>query len=226
MGCDIHIVIQRQEPCGAWSEVIWQREPYEHTEKKPVRGIPVAPSCFANRNYDLFGILADVRNGVGFAGCVTGSGWPSIAPYRGLPDGFSESMVAPNPLYPEEGPRSLGDHSFTWIALDEIRAFDWDGVESWSYGVVKAEDYERLSAISASPDSWCGGISGLGIKVYEPDDYKVAKAIGALAPEPYVRMGWPETARAATFDWAGQIIPWLEKLAEGRPVRLVLGFDS
>jgi hypothetical protein len=39
-------------------------------------------------------------------------------------------------------------------------------------------------------------------------------------------MGWPETARSATYDWPGKVIPWLEQLAAGRPLRLVIGFDS
>jgi hypothetical protein len=208
MGSDIHIVIQRQEPDGAWREVPYQRV-FTVLGDKPVDGFPVAPDAFTNRNYDLFAVLADVRNGVGFAGVETGEGWPSIAPERGLPVGFDKKAVLPNPAYIEEGSRWLGDHSFTWVGLDELKAFDWDGTETWLYGVVKAEEYEKLSKTGETPDSYCGGIVGPGIKVYEPDEYKAAKAAGALAKNPYVRMGWPESARSATYDWPGTVIPWL-----------------
>lgn len=225
MGCDIHIVIQRQDETGAWQNVQWQAAPWNENQKL-LSGVPVAPDVFDSRNYDLFGILADVRNGRGFAGIQMGEGWPSIAPERGLPEGFSENAIAPDPQYPEEGPKYLGDHSFTWVSLDELKAFPWDTSESWLYGCVPADEYERLSADGKGPTSYSGGVSGLGIHVYEPDAYKKAKAMKVLPERPYVRMGWPETAREATNDWPGKVLPWLDTLAAGRPLRLVLGFDS
>lgn len=225
MGCDIHIVIQRQDESGAWREVPWQ-EVWSHEKAAPIEGVALAPDVFRARNYDLFGILADVRNGTGFAGIQMGEGWPSIAPYRGYPEGFNEDDVLPNPRWPEEGPRSMGDHSATWVSLDELKAFQWDATESWLYGVVPAKEYEALSVAGEAPKSYCGGISGDGIGTYEPDAYKQAKALGRLPERPHVRMGWPETARQATNDWPGKVLPWLDSLAAGRPLRLVLGFDS
>lgn len=215
MGCDIHIVIQRQDENGTWQNVPWQHV-WKFEGASPVApNVPIAPGVFRNRNYDLFGILADVRNGIGFAGIKTGEGWPSIAPYRGLPEGFAE---------PDD--YSVGDHSFTWASLDELKAFPWDETRTGMYGVVSADDYERLSEAGESPTSYCGDTSGPGIRVYDPDAYKAAKAAGTLVKRPHVRMGWTETAREATGDWPGQVLPWLDSLAEGRPLRLVMGFDS
>jgi hypothetical protein len=37
---------------------------------------------------------------------------------------------------------------------------------------------------------------------------------------------WMETAREATGDWAGTALPWLEEIAGGKQLRLVIGFDS
>src|SRR5215831_1419725 len=105
MGCDIHIVIQRQEANGRWHEVAYQTRGWQKNWT-PQANIPIAPENFRSRNYDLFAILADVRNGFGFAGVPTGDGWPSLAPDRGLPAGFSEDNVLPDPNWPEEGPRS------------------------------------------------------------------------------------------------------------------------
>ena len=223
MGCDIHIVIQREETPGNWREIVYQTEPYGN--KKPVDGFPVAPAPFMNRNYDLFGLLADVRNGSGFAGIVTGDGWSSIAPDRGLPEGFDEEAVAPDPTRPK-GPRSLGDHSFTWVTLDELKAFPWDSTVTQLYGCVKASEYEALVAVGETPTQYSGGIFGPDTHVYSPHDYALAKDFGELVKEPYVRMSWPETARSATHDWPGTVIPWLDSLAEGRALRLILGFDS
>lgn len=46
------------------------------------------------------------------------------------------------------------------------------------------------------------------------------------AKNPYIQTSWKESARVATGDWLGQVIPWLEMLAEGKPLILVMGFDS
>lgn len=225
MGCDIHIVIQRQDADGRWREVPYQRI-YRYPGAAPaVDGSTCAPDVFLNRNYDLFAVLANVRNGVGFAGIQMGEGWPSLAAGRGLPPDFAADGILSNPAYPDE-PRSLGDHSFTWVGLDELQTFPWDATESWLYGVVAASVYETFKATREAPDSYSGGVSGPGIQVYEPDDYEAAKAAETLCPRPYVRIGWAETAREATYDWPGTVLPWLETLADGRPLRLVLGFDS
>lgn len=225
MGCDIHITIQVQDGLN-WQEVLWQSTPYDFKgAPKIVEGIPVAPKGFDGRNYDLFAVLANVRNGRGFVGVETGSGWPSIAPDRGLPPGF-DITVSANPQYPEDGPRYMGDHSFTWVGLDELKAFNWDHIEAWQYGVVPANVFEQLTAEGKTPTEYCGGVMGKGIITYEPDEYKTAKANGTLCPTPMVRMGWGETAREATGDWPGRIIPWLDSIAKGCPLRLVLSFDS
>lgn len=225
MGCDIHIVIERQDADGVWSEIVWQNKPWRDDDV-PVAGIPVAPEVFDSRNYHKFAILADVRNGLGFAGIKTCEGWPSIAADRGFPPDFDAESVATNPAWPTDGPRSLGDHSFTWVSLDELKAFPWDTTESWLYGVVPAKEYERLTVEHDTPVSYCGDTSGPGIVVYEPDAYRLAKANGTLSERPHVRMGWPRTARDASYDWPGKVLPWLDTLAEGRPLRLVMGFDS
>lgn len=225
MGCDIHIVIQRQEADGQWAEIAYQDAPNDWNKRPLTPNVAVAPDGFDGRNYDLFGILADVRNGSGFAGVLTGSGWPSIAPRRGLPKGFDEAQILPSPEYPEYS-RGVGDHSFTWIGLEELKAFDWDGVKALKFGVIPAAEYERLSVNNDRPTEWSGGISGPGIQVYEPAEYHSRKGNGLLCEHPYVRMSWVRSAREATGDWSTTVLPWLEKLADGKPLRLVMGFDS
>ena len=53
MGCDIHMMAKVQQDNGSWKN---------------------AGEIDGNRNYDLFAILANVRNGHGFAGIKTGGG--------------------------------------------------------------------------------------------------------------------------------------------------------
>jgi hypothetical protein len=187
MGCDIHIAIERQDESGAWREVPYAVEPWEpRSDSTPwnqkcwaevdaltAKGIVAMPRTFRNRNYDLFGILADVRNGIGFAGIDTGDAWPSIAPERGLP---ADSTIkdTERDSDDEAGIHWLGYHSHTWISLDELRSFDWDGVKRQARGY----DNENRSA------------------------------------------------RTATFDWIDDVLPPLDRIAAGRPLRLILGFDS
>ena len=129
MGCDIHIAIEVQQ-AGSWQEVSYARVFRFQRDANPEigHGLLVCPDQFRNRCYDLFAILANVRNGTGFGGCLTGNGWPSIAADRGFPCGFNPDAVAADPLCPEDGPKWMGDHSFTWLGLEELESFDWDVV--------------------------------------------------------------------------------------------------
>jgi hypothetical protein len=109
MGCDIHIRIERKTDEG-WKTV--EPPPYADdsfwTERR-YRG------WFYDRNYALFGVLADVR----------GDG-PAIAPPRGLPPDMERRNSVDDDPYPEtEESRSrrdlyLGDHSFTWYTASEL----------------------------------------------------------------------------------------------------------
>lgn len=60
---------------------------------------------FGWRSYGMFGFLADVRNY---------SAVPPIAAQRGLPEDFD----------PEA--HDVGDHSYSWLTVEELLAFDYD----------------------------------------------------------------------------------------------------
>jgi len=47
---------------------------------------------YGDRNYNAFAILADVRNGYGFAGCDTGDGFVPISTPKGFPDDMCEEV--------------------------------------------------------------------------------------------------------------------------------------
>lgn len=71
----------------------------------PVRGgFADGPNPFDWRSYGVFGFLADVRNY---------SDVPPLAKPRGLPADFVEDEY-------------LGDHSFSWLGVDELARFDYD----------------------------------------------------------------------------------------------------
>lgn len=95
MGADIHSYAEvRQSSNSKW--------------------LPAINNMPCDRNYWAFAVLADVRNGIGFAGIKTGSPVTPIAPPRGLPDDRAEIAG------------DLGDHSYSWVTLAELRSVDLD----------------------------------------------------------------------------------------------------
>jgi hypothetical protein len=68
------------------------------------------------RNYTAFAILADVRNGYGFAGFDTGEPVIPISEPRDFPDDLSDELQA---LLDRVDGQSiyLGDDSFSWVTL-------------------------------------------------------------------------------------------------------------
>ena len=100
MGCDIHsfAIDGNGEPIdGVWSDD-------EYGDGRP----------FGWRNYGVFGFLADVRNY---------SEAPPISDQRGLPDDFKRYMRNRDSLNQYT---DIGDHSFSWLSVAELLAFDYD----------------------------------------------------------------------------------------------------
>src|SRR5687768_8802356 len=99
MGCDIHIVAQRRNEAGEWVEV--------HGD------FLEGPDPFDWRSYGMFAFLAGVRN------------YSDITPIsepRGLPGDFNLGEYEDG----GDGFRWLGDHSFSWLSVDELLAVDYD----------------------------------------------------------------------------------------------------
>ena len=182
MGTDIHISIEvLDRKTGLWEEVAYQCTPWPHQIKEGKTRIPTyptAPKIFRERNYSLFQILAHVRANEQSFPAIFDADLCERTEWLRLSFDTSEPIIPrlPDPYdaawHDEDGPRWMGDHSFGWVTLEELQAYDWDG--------TKVKD-------------------------------------------PY---GKEWTAREATGDWPGKVIPWLRKLAKKRPLRLLMGFDS
>ena len=105
MGCDIHLYVEKRVG-DKWEAVpgpnpwhgMWDDEPEERLNDW----------IWDGRHYDLFAIMANVRNGYGFAGCDTGDGFVPIAMPKGLPDDVSPAI--------KPAPTDGGDgHSYSWL---------------------------------------------------------------------------------------------------------------
>ena len=181
---------------------------------------------YSDRNYDAFGIIANVRNG------TWGADTPVIAGPRGLPDDISAELKAANDAPYElpdghENPAhyNLGDHSFTHISLAELLAFNWDG-RNGKEATLSAPEYIKW-AKRGFPGSYCAWASGETVSMGEADA-RIAKGETSGFN---VRATWGESLADMAGNFHSKFIPELVALAEREgvspaDVRCVFGFDS
>jgi hypothetical protein len=84
------------------------------------------------RSYGMYGFLANVRNY---------SDVPPIAEARGLPKDYPKTAHSDEDNYD-----GLGDHSYSWLSVEELLAFNYD---------AKVED--RRITVQVAPNCWNGG---------------------------------------------------------------------
>lgn len=184
MGTDVHVVAEVRKD-GVW-----------HLADVEV------PS---DRNYWTFAILANVRNGFGFAGVHTGEELQPIDEPRGLPDDLSEGAKRKqdNDIDEEEDYLWFGDHSFSYVTLQELLAYDLERniVQS---GVVSNEIAERFRATGEKPKEWCGSRSPM---------------------DGFERIEWTRPLKEAAW-LLPKMIEAIKPLGSPEDVRLVFGFDS
>jgi hypothetical protein len=110
-----------------------------------------------DRNYDTFAVLADVRNGSGFAGVETGEGWKVFFEARGLP----EDIAVDQDNY--HGGEWLGDHTHSYLTLKELKKIA-SYFEEKTYerrGMITKEQEKELKK-GTLPNSWCGWTNTAG----------------------------------------------------------------
>ena len=179
MGCDIHMFAEKIDGRnGKWKKFgdVFpnpyyrkgeENKYFEDEEESWWSNPKKCSSPFQGRNYDLFAMLANVRNGRGFAGCDTGNGFIPIAMPKGLPKDVS-------PEIKQESDRWNGDgHSHSYFTVQELIDYDWDMVTT-NRGWVSMDDFIIFKAIG-KPSSWSGGVSGGAIK--HVDEKEMIRAI-------------------------------------------------
>ncbi len=226
MGTDIHSIAQVQVD-GKWRTV--------------AVGIGGDP-----RSYNMFAMLADVRNGYGFAGIKTSDPFPVIHERRGLPsdlalneDGDSLTIKSEDLLlswdYGADALGSkvlkvqlwMGDHSHSWCLLSELESFVEriaSKHQSTLYGVIDRTEYDAAKKEGRQFKDWCGD-------VYGPNVVKATEAEYAIKPDSitHVSAEWKESALECSR--LGSIMEALREIAAvcnvpPDSVRYVYGFDS
>jgi len=236
MGCDIHTNVEVRQPDGSWKNFhAWNKEDdYLSPENE----------LLSNRNYDLFAILADVRNGRGFAGVKTGEGFNPIFEPRGVPEDASPEYRAWAEQWDGDG------HSHSWVTVAEMMAYDWTQTTQ-KVGVVSLQEWAQYK-VNGSPSSWAGNVMGKGIrhfsiaevegaflsskmdiwKIYHADETAMTRFKEELSKEglpfreAFTTVRWKIPYYRAGRELLSEVLPQLWRLGKPEDVRLCFFFDN
>lgn len=145
MGCDIHLfteINKGEKGEEKWvNNDCWKHNPYYNPEdpdgEEPMEHV----SIYNGRNYDLFGILANVRN-YSENGCIDDP--------RGLPDNVSW-------ITKKEADRWKGDaHNHSWFTLKELKDYYQKNGRMKRSGMVSPESAKLLDEGKETPNTWAG----------------------------------------------------------------------
>lgn len=221
MGCDIHGFFQKRN--AETGECEFVESTYDF-----------------GRHYQLFAVLAGVRNGSGFAGIKTGDEVVPISEPRGYPEDLKiedDEIVVPDIKFtspwrqksvqehpdwykdPEDNPLRIwmGDHSHSWLTSTEMLAWYENAPTVEHCGVISKAAYDAWDGKTA-PESYCGMISGPGVVVSD------SRGLGGVRPiATHVRVYWQQGLKEALAYFFEEIA---RLHAEHGEVRFVFGFDS
>jgi len=256
MGCDIHGFCEVKEN-GVWrlnTEKVFKNPYYlsdEELEKRKADNPDYEKGEWqedefeahpdTGRNYDWFSILADVRNGRGFAGVKTGDGFDVIAQPRGVPKNATPEWMAEVDQWRDDM------HSHSFLSVEDFDLFDWDQT-TYKSGVITLDEYKQLKPTNASPESWSGWVSGPDLVVLNEDEADMViegKTVVHKQRDPFGRQGDGTLVSLdsghninVSYDWPVEYRQWFEykiqnvvepmrKLKEKyEDVRYVFGFDN
>lgn len=225
MGCDIHAYIEIRQD-GKWEHYDWQKQyqigTYEDGSPEYDYDKLWDNPLGIGRNYDLFAILANVRNGHGFAGILTGTGFEPMDKPRGLPQDVSLEVRAESDEWNGDG------HSHSWMSLPELLGYDYEGKSTTRYGVVSQSQYQEFK-LNGKPSQYSGDVWGQRIKKIsnaEMDEFLTGNSELSQEFEYYTTVQWQETYKEAVGEQWFRTLEELSKLGSPESIRLVFWFDN
>lgn len=177
MGTDLHLLPEVRHAGGEWHPILNRKEPFT-----------------SPRDYSLFAILSDVRNGAnwgtrtwqeprivttpdgkehdipGFWYDTDDGGHERLVPIstpRGLPESPTPEWLA-NVLFWKS---KSDDVIVSWLTLEEILAGPWDQVLI-RRGLIDSEDYEKLLNDGTLPTVWSDQVGGSGLRIVSEEEYQ------------------------------------------------------
>lgn len=221
MGTDIHTVLEIRKN-GTWEALGLERDSYGYIMDPPDPA-EVLPT---DRNYNLFSIMADVRNSNGYD--EPRSRWVPISEPRGCPPDAS-------PLV-KDWMEEWG-HSHSYLTLADLKNYDYSS-STLRTGLVGPDGYMQWKE-HGRPNAWCGGLMGADVVfvsheemeqyISDPQLFSLMKGVeNSLV---FTAVQWEVTAREAARKLVEDTIPYMESLVmenglTDNDVRLVFWFDS
>lgn len=246
MGCDSHPYLEIKGRNGRWGlhddyGRYYKLRGAAYKDLEDLR--PNYLNVLGRRNYRLFAVLADVRNG----------GWGQekyITPLfaqRSLPKDVSKAVLKKIP--------TGGDyHSHTWFTARELLDVDWDAVAGTSFEVVVyAADYMAWKETGLAPHGCPDYPENMDDLTREVSHEEMVMLLMSNTAEfltqmlpcmfergagkgrkkkptlvrsgPFVRVETPRTYRQVVPDLIASL-PDLEKLGDPDKVRIVIAFDN
>jgi len=235
MGCDIHIMAEVKEN-GEWrknTDPLF-KNPFYSTNKKRMsfQEDEYIEEPSSARRYDWFAILADIRNGYGFAGVSTGSGFDVISECNGVPHDACEEWQQ----YVSEWQHDM--HSESYLDISDFDKFNFEQVTMKS-GVISLSDYKKVRGTGDSPSTWSGGIHGGNTATVDEHTAdriltgeNIIVSVGDVTKasdecDIHVQYNWTVLYREWFSDNIEDTVEPLRKLAEKYDdARIVFGFDN
>ncbi len=231
MGTDIHLKMQKRVD-GTWLDMApqWPTYPFPKDDEGNMIWPEDDPTC---RSYNVFALIAGVRNGTGFAGVPTHKPIEPIAANRGWPEDLDPKHDQHDYSLgdPPEDHWYPGDHSFTWASIAELRKADW-GRAIDAVGIARAHIWDAFieDPDADCPGSWCGGVGGRDVVIMNADEYAKAKQAGTLPKGDINVRGswtWNPLKRTGFYTWLfGDRVNTLIEEHGLENLRLLIGFDS
>lgn len=245
MGCDIHLYVERRQDSRWVTADKWSPNTYASDDEphEPKMEIAYKNRFYNGRSYNLFAVLADVRNGRGFAGIKTGEGFNPIAAPKGVPEDCCPEYRAEVERWDSDG------HSHSWFTVAELLAYDWTQ-GTLQQGYVDAAGWAQWKR-DGKPQEWGGVIGGMSIKHISNEEMEAAvkasgvemydllypgrgkqqeatKAANAQAGGSlYTLVTWEEPYyKAINSQFFAETLPRLLALGKPEDVRIVFFFDN
>jgi hypothetical protein len=251
MGTDIHSIAQVHKPATRFNQLDVSEQPPTLPDVWQTTAIGIDGDP---RSYNTFAMLADVRNGHGFAGVKTSDGFPVIHAPRSLPD----DLVVENNYVPvvvadlvaawdwngklvdindkearrvfylneDDSTMWLGEHSHSWCTLTELKTFVDNVASKFEACIHGVVDMTEYKTAKAENREFNSWSGDVwGHGVVVVDENQVDLVDNAT----HVRVSW--TRNALENSRLPKIVAALEIVAQrcgvtDDNVRFVYGFDS
>lgn len=160
---------------------------------------------FIGRNYNLFGILANVRNE------------NHLTPIS-LPKGLPCNLSARVKKMAHDDLEYTHDHSY--LTLQELLKYDWNR-KATDYGYLSKDEYKKWDG-KTEPEGYCKGVSGPNIRIVNTE--KIKNTSDNDGKSYYTIAAWEQTYGDFAENFYHEIIPKLKKLGKPKDVRIVFYF--